>query len=811
MKISYNWLRTYLRIDLNPQEISEILTSTGLEVESVEKTEMVKGGLAGVVVGEVVEVSQHPDADRLKVTHVNTGLEKSLQIVCGASNVAKGQKVLVATVGSTLFPSNGDAIKIKKSKIRGVESEGMICAEDELGLGNSHEGIMVLPADALIGINASDFLKMEDDHLFEIGLTPNRSDAMSHIGVARDLKAYLNFHKNTSLKIDFPIVPNFAEMTSSEVSLKISVENQKSCIRYSGAIISEISVAESPDWLKNRLRSVGLKPINNVVDITNFVMHECGNPLHAFDLSSVQESIKVRNAREGEKIRTLDGIERLLHQDDLLICNKDEPMCIAGVMGGIDSGINDQTRSLFLEAACFSTQSVRKTSKRHALSSDSSFRFERGVDPANVLIARNRAIQLILEISGGKLQQVYDNYPAPVQPPIITIDFNKCRSLCGKNIPNEEIMRILIELEYDIVQSQNESLQISVPTYRYDVSRPADIYEEVLRIYGFNNIEVPKKLNASITYKSKPDNDFLVNLISDLLVSNGYFEIMNNSLGSSEKIENSAIDYLSNENSVRILNPLSNELDVLRQSMIDGGLTTIEFNQNRQTPDLKLFEFGKVYHKSESGYSESKKLSVFLTGNRHVENWTTSEQKTSFFSLKSIVFKIIERLGLADQIGESSKQINALSDGVLLTINNNTLCELGWIDSKLTKEAGIKQQVFYAEFNWDNVMAAIKKTKTEFRSIPKTQFVRRDFSLLLDEKVTFESIKKTALKSTKKLLKTVGLFDVYEGKNLAQGKKSYAVSFTFQDDEKTLQDEQVDKMMLTIRENLEKELGAELR
>ncbi len=810
MKISYNWLNSYLNTGLTAQEIGEILTATGLEVESIEKVETIKGGLAGVLIGQVMELSQHPDADRLSITKVNIGKPDFLQIVCGAPNVKAGQKVLVATVGTTLFPATGEPIKIKKSKIRGVESEGMICAEDELGIGQSHDGIMVLQPDTIVGLTAREFLKVEDDYVLEIGLTPNRSDAMSHIGVARDLKAYLNFHKGTSLSLSIP--QSLISIPAQQgLGLQITVENQIACIRYAGALLSGIKISESPDWLKNRLRSIGLKPINNVVDITNFVMHECGNPLHAFDLAVAGNSIHVRNANEGEKVITLDGIERKLSAEDLVICNSAGPMCIAGVMGGIDSGISEETKSIFLEAACFSAQSVRKTSKRQTLNSDSSFRFERGVDPSNVIIARDRAIQLLIEICGGKLESVYDIYPTPVQPKTITIEFEKCRSICGKNIPNEQIISILTELEFHIQKNDQQGVTLDVPSYRYDVLRPADIYEEVLRIYGFNNIDLPQKLNSSITHSSKPDQETITNLISDLLVSSGYFEIMNNSLSSSEKIEKSKSDYLSITNAVKILNPLSNELNVLRQSMIEGGLSVIEFNQNRQNPDLKLFELGKVYRLHEGSYAESRKLAIFLTGKRYTETWTSPNQKSTYFAIKSTALKILERLGIIQHLKEEIKQNKALEDGVLYNFNQNPICEIGWIDSKLLKENGIKQQVFYAEFDWENLLKAVAKSKTEFKVIPKTQFVRRDFSLLLDENVSFESIKKTAQNTTKKILKEVGLFDVYEGKNLAAGKKSYAISFTFQDEEKTLQDDQVDKMMAIIREKLESELGAELR
>jgi phenylalanyl-tRNA synthetase beta chain len=810
MKISYNWLNTYLNTGMSPQEIGEILTATGLEVESIEKIETVKGGLEGVLIGEVIELNRHPDADRLRITKVNIGSADLLQIVCGAPNVAAGQKVLVATVGSTLYPAGGEPLKIKKSKIRGVESEGMICAEDELGIGESHDGIMILPSETIAGQSAREYLKIEDDYVLEIGLTPNRSDAMSHIGVARDLKAYLNFHKDTKHSLTIP-KSDIDNAVQSNHKLNITVENPTACLRYAGAILTGIKISESPDWLKNRLRSIGLKPINNAVDITNFVMHETGNPLHAFDLKIAGDTVIVRNAKAGEKITTLDGIERKLYTEDLVICNSAGPMCIAGVMGGADSGITENTQAIFLEAACFSTQSVRKTGKRHTLNSDSSFRFERGVDPNNVIVARDRAIQLLTEICGGKLESVYDLYPTPVKLKTITVEFDKCRAICGKNIPNGEIISILTELEFHIQKSDQHSVMLEVSAYRYDVLRPADIYEEILRIYGFNNIDLPQKLNSSITYSSKPDQETIVNLISDLLVSSGYFEIMNNSLSSSEKIEKSKSNYLTIDSAVKILNPLSNELNVLRQSMIEGGLAVIEFNQNRQNPDLKLFELGKVYRLTETGYAESKKLAIFLTGKRYSETWTSPNQKSTYFAIKSTALKILERLGLIQNLKEDIKQNKALEDGVLYSFNQTPICEIGWIDSKLLKESGVKQQVFYAEFDWENLMRAVAKSKTEFKVIPKTQFVRRDFSLLLDEKVTFESIKKTAQNSTKKILKDVGLFDVYEGKNLAPGKKSYAISFTFQDDEKTLQDDQVDKMMSMIREKLESELGAELR
>lgn len=805
MKISYSWLKEILAFENTPEEIGQILTSTGLEVESIEKFETIKGGLEGVIIGQVLEVVKHPDADRLKITTVDIGLNETLQIVCGAPNVEANQKVLVATVGSTIYPTGAsEELKIKKSKIRGIESNGMICAEDELGLGESHEGILILPDLANVGTHAADYFKISTDYIFEIGLTPNRSDAMSHVGVARDIKAYLNIHQNKNLKLKLPVLDTFSN-TAIDNNFKIKIHDSNLCKRYAGAIIENIRVTESPDWLKNRLKSIGLRPINNVVDITNFVMYEMGNPLHAFDLNVVGHEINIRRAKENEKITTLDDAERNLNEADLMICNQTETMCIAGVMGGLHSGVKNNTTSIFLETAVFDTTSIRKTVKRHVLNSDSSFRFERGVDIDNIIDARNRAIELILNLTGGTLKSLFDIYPSLVMRKEIKFSFEKCNKLIGNKIDNDKIISILRELEYECSTISNESATIQVPNYRYDVERQADLTEEVLRIYGFNAVNLPEKLNTSVNYSVKPNSEKIQTILGELLVSSGYYEIWNNSLES----EN-LTSFNSNGEPIKILNPLSNELSVLRSSMIFGGLNTIQHNQNRQNPDLKLFEFGKVYAQKGDNYFEEKKLALFISGNELAESWNSENKSSNFYSLKKIVNKILTRFGISE-LNIKAIENKHFEDGLGYEIRNKLFVEFGWISENITNQFGIKNKVYYADFNLDLLIKMASEVKTEFKSLPKTQFVRRDFSLLLNNSVKFEEIKNIAEKTAKKLLQSVNLFDVYEGKNLPEGKKSYAVSFTFQDHEKTLQDKQVDDFMSAIRKELESQLNAELR
>lgn len=808
MKISYNWLKDYIKTDLSAEKMAEILTDTGLEVEGLEKVETIKGGLNGVVIGHVLSKEKHPDADRLNVTTVDIGAEAPVQIVCGAPNVDAGQKVVVATVGAKIYPTPDDELKIKKSKIRGVESLGMICAEDELGLGQSHDGIMVLEADTKVGMPASEYFNIEDDYLIEIGLTPNRADAMGHIGVARDLKAYLNYHEKAGLNLILPVNDNPAP---GNEAVTIKVEDTEACPRYGGAVISGVTIGESPEWLQNRLRVIGLSPINNIVDITNYVMHETGSPLHAFDLNDVAGNVVVRRAKKGEKLTTLDEVERELHEEDLMICNADTPMCIAGVFGGIDSGVKDTTNALFLEAAYFNPVTTRKTAKRHGLNTDSSFRFERGIDPNAVMDARDRAISLILEIAGGTLGEVYDQYPNAIADFEVVFSFDRCRQLCGAEIPDEDIVAILAELDIKVISDSEESVVLRVPAYRVDVQREADVIEEVLRIYGFNNIPLPEKLNSSISYREKPDAEKIYNITANLLADNGYSEIMNNSLTSSANWNKVKSTHLNPEHDVHLLNPLSNELDVMRQTMLFGGLKSIEHNQNRQFPNQKIFEFGSVYNKVDDNYGQGKRLGIWITGLKADENWTNNNEKASFHTLKGAVEAILNKLGVYKAPRTKALENDLFEDGYTITVANKSIVDLGWIKPEVAKAFGVKQTVFYAEFDWDKVLEIAIMNKINFKPIPKTQFVRRDFSLLLNDEITFAEIQAIAKKADKKILKEVGLFDVYAGKNLEKGKKSYAVSFIFQDDEKTLKDKQIDAIMDKIRKGLEGQLGAELR
>jgi len=808
MKVSLNWLKEYIDTDLSADRIAEILTDTGLEVEGLEKVESIKGGLEGVVIGEVLTKEKHVDADRLNVTTVSIGNGDPLQIVCGAPTVEVGQKVVVATVGCTLYPSPEEAFKIKKSKIRGVESVGMICAEDELGLGKSHDGIMVLPAEAKIGTAAKEYFSVENDYIIEIGLTPNRSDAMGHIGVARDLKAFLNFHNSSDLKIKLPEI-NTDKAGTETVS--IEVKDEINCPRYMGAVVTGIKVEESPEWLQNKLRIIGLNPINNIVDITNFVMHETGNPLHAFDLAQVDGNVVIRKANKGEKMTTLDEAERELNEEDLLICNSVKPMCLAGAFGGLDSGVKDSTTGIFLEAAYFNPVSVRKTAKRHGLNTDSSFRFERGVDPNNVNFALNRAIHLILEISGGQLGDIQDIYPNPIADIEFDFDTERSRKLMGVNLKNSEMIQILSELDIQTLAEKGNTLTLKVPAYRVDVTREADVTEEILRIYGFNQVPLPEKLNSSINYKQNPDREKLYNTVANLLADNGFNEIMNNSLSSSAIWDRISSHSFKPENDVKILNPLSNELDVMRQSLLFGGLKSIEHNQNRQNPNIKFFEFGNDYRKSSDGYSQRAKLNIWISGNRSEENWTNPTKKTNFHFMKSVVEAVLNKLGMFKRPVVAALLNDVFEDGYNIAIAKKSIVDFGWIRKDILDEFGIKNEVYYASFDWDVVVDLSIMNKITAKPLPKTQFVRRDFSLLLNKSVKFAEIQELAKSVERNILKEVGLFDVYEGKNLAQNKKSYAINFIFQDEEKTLKDAQVDAIMNNIRTKLEEDLDAELR
>ncbi len=809
MKISYNWLKQFIKTDWDAEKTGDLLTDLGLEVEGISTYQSIKGGLEGIVVGEVISCEQHSNADKLRVTKVDIGTGEHLQIVCGAPNVAQGQKVPVATIGTTLYDADGGDFKIKKGKIRGEESYGMICAEDELGLGIGHDGIMVLDKDLKPGTPCSDVFNIENDQVFEIGLTPNRSDAMSHFGTARDLKAGL-LQQGHNLELISPSVSDF-HIDNRTLKIDSEVEDHKLAPRYCGVTISGLTVAESPTWLQNRLKAIGLTPKNNIVDITNYVLHELGQPLHAFDAIKIKgNKIQVKTLPAGTKFTTLDGVERELHQDDLMVCNADEPMCIAGVLGGLNSGVTEHTTSIFLESAYFNPVSIRKTAKRHALNTDASFRFERGIDPNTTEYALKRAALLIQEIAGGEITSgIEDLYPNKIEDFQVFLSFENTTKLIGQEIPKETIKSILTSLDIKVNSVTEGGLGLTIPAYRTDVQREADIIEEILRVYGYNNIEFSNKLNATMSHASKFDDHKLQNIIANQLIAQGFNEMMANSLTTANYTELS--EQINNEHNVQMLNPLSNDLAVMRQSLLFSGLEAISYNINRKQQNLKFFEFGKTYHQYESGYTENKHLSILVTGNRSSESWTNNTNKVSdFFYFKGVIEQLFSRLGVS-KLKTSPIKTDVLSEGISLSLGKTKLVEFGVVKRSILKAFGISQEVIFADINWNNVIEVAKFNKIKFTSINKYPEVKRDFALLLDDKVTFEEIHTVAKQSEKKLLKDISLFDVYQGKNLPEGKKSYAVSFTLQDNEKTLTDKQIDKIMSKLQNSFEKQLGAELR
>jgi phenylalanyl-tRNA synthetase beta chain len=818
MKVSYNWLKDYIDIDITPEKAAAILTDTGLEVEGLEKIETIKGGLRGLVIGEVVEKDKHPDADRLSVTKVNVGNGALLNIVCGAPNVASGQKVVVATVGTTLFPTDGDSFKIKRSKIRGVESEGMICAEDEIGLGAGHDGIMVLDEDAKPGTEASDYFKVEDDWMIEIGLTPNRSDAMSHIGVARDLRAaMITLGKIAQSDVpdnmlSVPSVDTF-KVDNTNLTIPVEVEDTDACPRYAGVSIANVKVAPSPDWLQNKLRAIGASPINNVVDITNFVLHETGQPLHAFDADKIEGGkVVVKKMAEKTKFTTLDDVERELSANDLMICNAKGGMCIAGVFGGSNSGVSDTTQNVFLESAYFNPVSVRKTAKRHGMNTDASFRFERGVDPNNTVYVLKRAAMLIKEIAGGEIaSEVSDHYPNPIADFKVEMTYRNCDRLIGKEIDRDIIKSILTALDIVIDEANDDGLKLTVPAYRVDVQREVDVIEEILRIYGYNNIEIPTSLNSSVSYAPNPDREKVQNVISNQLSSNGFAEIMSNSLTKSKYVETAEASHIKEEFNVNILNPLSQDLDVMRQTLLFSGLEAIAYNQNRQNEDVKLYEFGKAYFNFPDGRKENTQLAIFLSGKSQKENWTGNSEEVTFYQLKGQVENILKRLGIFKNLNIGGVKSELFDDGVQVKIAKKKVVEYGWVKQSILKAMDIKNDVYYAAFDWDVVIELLVMNKIKYKEVSKFPAVRRDLSLLLDKEVKFSDISELAYQSEKQLLKEVGLFDVYEGKGLDLNKKSYAVSFILQDEQKTLTDNQIEKIMGKIQNSLESKLGATLR
>jgi phenylalanyl-tRNA synthetase beta chain len=798
MKISYNWLKEFIDTDKTPEEISTILTGTGLEVESFEKVQAIPGGLEGLVIGHVKECGDHPNSDHLHITKVDVGTGEHLQIVCGASNVAAGQKVVVAVVGATVYPMEGQQFKINKSKIRGEVSEGMICAEDEISLGTSHDGIMILNDDAVPGTLAKHYFKINDDYLFEIGLTPNRADAVSHLGTARDIAAFLK------IAIKKPDVSAF-KVDNTSRSIEVVVENEQASPRYSGLTISGIEVKESPKWLKERLAVIGVRSINNIVDVTNYVLHDLGQPLHAFDADEIAGGkIVVKNCAEGTIFKTLDDVEPKLSADDLMICDAEKPMCIAGVFGGTDSGVKASTKNIFLESAYFNSVSVRKTAKRHGLKTDASFRFERGTDPDMTVFALKRAALLIKEVAGGTISsEIVDIYPAPVAPFEVEVTYKNIDRLIGQQIPHEEIKAIITALDIKIVNETAVGLSLQVPPYRVDVTRDVDVIEEILRIYGYNNIYIPTQIRASLNTSVRPDKDSVQNELSDMLTANGFNEIMSNSLTKSA---------YSNDldTAVKILNPLSSDLDVMRQSMLYSGLEAVAYNQNRKAADLKLYEFGKVYSVNEDKYTESQRFSIFITGANTGEAWNQKSKPASFYNLKAIVDGILQKLNVRDTVTEEAND-GELAYGLQYNRGNKTLVKFGSVASASLKKADVSKEVFYADFNFDLILTLARKNKIVYQDISKFPAVRRDLSMLIDKNISFSTLKQIAQKTERKLLKEVNVFDVYEGDKLPAGKKSYAMSFIIEDIEKTLTDKAIDAIMQKLIYNLEKEAGAEIR
>ena len=798
MKISYNWLKQFIQTDKTPQELSLILTDIGLEVESLETVQPVVGGLEGLVIGHVLTCIQHPNADRLRVTTVDVGGADPLQIVCGAANVAAGLKVVVAVVGTTVYPNEGEPFKISKSKIRGEISEGMICAEDEIGLGTSHAGIMELPEDTAVGIPAKQHFKLEDDYLYEIGLTPNRADAASHLGVARDLAAYLR------QQVQMPDVSGFKAPENIEL-IKVEIEDADACPRYSSLSITGVTVAPSPEWLQDKLKVIGIRPINNIVDITNYVLHDLGQPLHAFDADQIQGNIiKVKKCAEGTPFVTLDGVSRKLSADDLMICDAEKPLAIAGVFGGQHSGVSQNTVNVFLESAYFNSVSVRKTSKRFGLKTDASFRFERGTDPEITVYALKRAALLIQEIAGGTIASaVSDIYPQEIKPFDVDVSYANINKLIGAQIPSEEIKAIITALGITVAAETTETLQLKVPSFKVDVTRECDITEEVLRIYGYNNIEIPSKINASLSYVAKPNREQTQHFVADMLTANGYLEILCNSLtkGAYSK---------KPEEAVQILNPLSSDLNVMRQELLMPALESVAYNLNRKSADIKFYEFGKTYHLINEKYVERPRLLLVLSGAVQSEQWNQKGSPVSFYNLKSAVDAVIERLGIGNYQTEELSNEN-FAFGMKYFRGDKAIVSFGAVTAADKKKADIDKEVYYADFDWALLLDIVRKNKIINKDIPKFPTVRRDLSMLVDVAVTFEDLKAIVFKTDKKLIRNVQVFDVYVGDRLPEGKKSYALNFTLQDDEQTLTDKQIDSVMQKIIYNLAQTAKAEIR
>lgn len=820
MNISYNWLKRYIETDLPAEEVARILTDIGLEVEGFEKIETVKGGLRGVVVGQVVTCTDHPDSDHLHVTTVDVGTGEPLQIVCGAANCRAGLKVLCATVGAVLYPNGGDEeFKIKRSKIRGVESLGMLCAEDELGIGSSHEGIMELPADAPVGMAAKEYLRVEDDYLIEVGLTPNRVDAASHIGVARDLAAYLR-SRGERTEVKWPDVSAFA-VDNHDLPVAIRVENHEACPRYVGITVSGCKIGPSPEWMQNCLRAAGINPKNNLVDITNFVLFELGQPLHAFDAAKIEgREVVVRTCAEGTPFVTLDGVERKLTDKDLMICSAERPMCIAGVFGGLDSGISETTTDVFIESAYFNPVWVRKTAKRFGLNTDSSFRFERGIDPNLQVYAAKRAALLMKELAGGTISsEITDICPVPAADFVFDVSFARINALIGKEIPQQTVRTILAALEVKILSEHEGRLTVAVPPYRVDVQREADLIEDILRIYGYNNVEIPARVRSTLSYAPKPDRSKLMNLAADFLTDNGFTEIMSNSLTKGAYYE--GLTACPPERCVRILNPLSADLNVLRQTLLFNMLEAVCLNINHKNGDLKLYEFGNCYFYDEAkrteenhlaAYSEEYRLAIAVTGVTTPQSWNTKPEKASFFTLRAVAEKLLRRFGIDIYALKSEPtQSDLFAEGLTMSLNGKELLQIGVVSGKLRRLTDVKQEVYYLEMNFDALVRSTKKHRIAAEELSKFPEVKRDLALLVDRDVTFAALRSVALATERKLLKNVSLFDVYEGDKLPEGKKSYALSFILEDKTRTLDDKTIERVMANLTRQFEQQCGAQVR
>ena len=820
MNISYNWLKRYIETNLPAEEVARILTDIGLEVEGFEKIETVKGGLRDVVVGQVVTCTDHPDSDHLHVTTVDVGTGEPLQIVCGAANCRAGLKVLCATVGAVLYPNGGDEeFKIKRSKIRGVESLGMLCAEDELGIGPSHEGIVELPADAPVGMAAREYLRVEDDYLIEIGLTPNRVDAASHIGVARDLAAYLR-SRGERTEVKWPDVSAFA-VDNHDLPVAIRVENHEACPRYVGVTVSGCKIGPSPEWMQNCLRAAGINPKNNLVDITNFVLFELGQPLHAFDAAKIEgREVVVRTCTEGTPFVTLDGVERKLTDKDLMICSAERPMCIAGVFGGLDSGISETTTDVFIESAYFNPVWVRKTAKRFGLNTDSSFRFERGIDPNLQVYAAKRAALLMKELAGGSISsEITDICPVPAADFVFDVSFARINALIGKEIPQDTVRTILAALEVKILSEQEGRLTVAVPPYRVDVQREADLIEDILRIYGYNNVEIPARVRSTLSYAPKPDRNRFVNLAADFLTDNGFTEIMSNSLTKGAYYE--GLTACPPERCVRILNPLSADLNVLRQTLLFNMLEAVCLNINHKNGDLKLYEFGNCYFYDEAkrteenhlaAYSEEYRLAIAVTGIATPQSWNTKPEKASFFTLRAVAEKLLRRFGIDIYALKSEPtQSDLFAEGLTMSLNGKELLQIGVVSGKLRRLTDVKQEVYYLEMNFDALVRSTKKHRIAAEELSKFPEVKRDLALLVDRDVTFAALRSVALATERKLLKNVSLFDVYEGDKLPEGKKSYALSFILEDKTRTLDDKTIERVMANLTRQFEQQCGAQVR